>query len=302
MKKEAFKRIFLVVLIFQILILSGCPAHLERRTDDRRKLPLWKIESKTNTVYILGSVHFLKEENCPLDPAIENAFNESQVLVLEVNLDDFNTPQTQRSMLLASMCDPGNTLSQTLSQETFGLLRTRLEENGLKVEQFEMFKPWFLAVSVTATILQNAGFDPNFGIEKYFFDKAKSSGKEILGLETVEYQIGLFDDMSPEVQDFLLYKTLLELDVIEEQVEELVRLWKAGDLEVIDSKLSEELTDNPQLNEKLIYERNRNWVPRIKAFVGKDKNVLVTVGAGHLGGEKGLVALLKKEVRRIEQM
>jgi uncharacterized protein YbaP (TraB family) len=110
-----------------------------------------------------------------------------------------------------------------------------LQDLGLDIEQFSRFRPWFLAITLAVVKLQQLGFDPEHGVDRYFFGKARKTGRELISLETAEYQVALFDGMSASLQEKLLLQTLRDLDILEKDVDKVVAAWASGDTATVES-------------------------------------------------------------------
>ncbi len=263
---------------------------------------LWKITSKENTVYLLGSIHLLKQDAYPLSDVIEGAFNNSKTLVLEVDLDAMNAPEAQQLILTKGLLPDGKTLRQTLSPETYRLVSEKVAAMGLQMEAVGRLKPWFLTLTLAVAKMQQLGYNPQYGIDKHFFDKARKSNKEVVGLETAEYQISLLDEMASSAQEATLLQTLKELDLFEKEFSQIVQAWSSGDSGLLEKSLLDSFKEYPEVHAKLVLERNRNWLPKIEGFFGKGVNTLVIVGAAHLVGHEGVIELLKRKGHKVEQM
>lgn len=150
--------------------------------------------------------------------------------------------------------------------------------------------------------MQQLGFEASYGVDQYFFRQALAENKEIVALETLEYQISLFDALSAEEQEDLLLETLLELDTLETYYNNLITAWFNGDLAEFTALFLASFAGYPDLEEKLLTQRNRNWLPIIELLLQQKKDYLVIVGAGHLLGEEGLIQLLENRGYLIEQV
>lgn len=265
------------------------------------KRSLWKVQSKSNTVYIMGSIHYLKPQNYPLGQAMEDAFKDAKKLVLEINPESVEKEQGQKLMLLKGLYTDGRTLKDAVSEETYVLAEKELKGLGLEIKVLHQFKPWFVAITVTALKLQRLGFDPNRGIDRYFFQKAKQENKEIVGLETFEYQVDLFDRMAERTQELMLLQTLKDVQSIEEAVDTIVKAWASGDMKTLDSVLLGSLREYPEVYQRLVLDRNRAWLPKIESYLSQNETYLVVVGAGHLAGKDGVIEMLKAKGYAVEQ-
>lgn len=165
---------------------------------------LWKATRGQGTVYLVGSVHLLTKDYYPLSPELEAAFNDSDLLVEEVDIAEMVATENQLTLLMRGMLPPSQSLETVVSPATFALVGRRLTDLGMPVEPIKRFKPWMLALTLLSLEWQKAGFDPNLGLDKHFYDRARAEGKTVQGLETLEFQISRFDEMTAAEQDRLL--------------------------------------------------------------------------------------------------
>jgi uncharacterized protein YbaP (TraB family) len=138
-------------------------------TGSLAKSCLWKVTSEKGTLYLQGSVHILKADSYPLDPAIEQAYAASEVLVLEVDMKEMTSPETQQRIMSKAMLPADKTLSGILNINTYQKLNTACDEAGLPIAALEKFKPWFATMTLTLVKMQKIGFDPQHGLDKHFY-------------------------------------------------------------------------------------------------------------------------------------
>ncbi|MCA9473336.1 MAG: TraB/GumN family protein [Nitrospirales bacterium] len=262
---------------------------------------LWKVSSPSNTVYLLGSVHVLKQENYPLNDTIYAAYDSVAHLVFEANLDDMSSPATQANALSKGLYTDGRTLQKTLSPGNYAVAKTQLERRGYSMTMFNLMKPWMLASTITILELQKLGFGTEFGVDQHFFQKAKREGKTTEGLETVEYQLDLFDQLSDTTQESFLLQTLEEITLLEQQTQQLVDSWTHGKIQGLEVLLTG-MQAFPEVYEALITRRNQNWLPRIETYLQHDEPYMIVVGTLHLLGNEGLLAILKEKGYAIQQL
>jgi uncharacterized protein YbaP (TraB family) len=263
---------------------------------------LWSIKSDKGTVYLLGSLHLLKADAYPLDKNIEAAYKDSRRVVFEADIDTVATPAFQARMLALGLYPEGQTLAQNISKETYALLEKKLAEVGLSIDQVSRFKPWLCALTVAALKLKRLGFDPEYGLDKYFFKKAKEDGKTKLFLETLDFQISLFTELRDVEAEALLRQTLKDLEVVETMLPDIVSAWQRGDAARFEADVLISFKDYPQIYDRLVTQRNRAWVATIEQLLAQGGTTLVVVGAGHLVGQDSLVQLLKDKKYTIEQV
>jgi uncharacterized protein YbaP (TraB family) len=289
---------------FRLLTLLGICFLFLALTDQlnaQEKSFLWKVDSDQNSLYILGSIHLLNREAYPLKKNIENAFEQTNKLVLEIDLRSANPEKIQQLMLQKSASTDGTLLQQNVSNETYESVASRAKDLGIDIRLLNSFKPWIVATTMAAVKLQQLGFDPRLGIDRYFAERAIQSNKPTDGLETAEFQLDLFDQFSAKDQELLLRQSMNEMDHLERNVSEIVRAWKSGDVESLEEHLLAGMRDYPEIHRKVIDDRNLRWLPQIEGLLSRGENPLIIVGAGHLVGKNGVIQLLKGRGYRVEQ-
>ena len=264
---------------------------------------LWKVQSKTNEVYVLGSIHYLKKEVYPLHEKIENAFGRSDVLVVESNGDDEKRMDLHK--LAGTAFYLGNeTFEDHISPKTSDLVKKELVRLGIPFDLVQKQKPWLLAMTIASFEISKLGFDPNYGTDKYFLSKAKGK-KEILELESFDDQIALFSKLSEKEQELFLIYILKDIKVLERELNRLVQAWTLGDIKSLESIITRSVKEDRRLTpiyEKLISVRNRNMVSKIEDYLKTKETYFVIVGAGHLVGRQGIIEILKRKRYAIEQL
>jgi len=263
---------------------------------------LWQVRSDKATIYILGSIHYLKKEHYPLKKAIDDAFGASRKLVLEIDLQSAAPEKAQRVMLEKGILRDGTTLQHNVSPETYSLAEERTKQLGLDLRALSPMKPWFVALTLMSLKLQKLGFEPNHGVDRHLADRAKHHGKPTGGLETLEFQIGLLDQLSRPDQELMLRETLTEFDLLDKGVERIVQSWMNGDIGAVEELLLAGMREYPEVHQKIIAERNRRWLPQIEKMLAQGESALVVVGAAHLVGKDGVIELLKQRGYTVEQL
>jgi len=279
------------------MLWLGAAANL--RADE--KSLLWKISKGPSSVYVLGSIHYLRSENYPLKKAILDAFETSKRLVLEIDLNATSGQAAQRLMLEKALFRDGTSLPQNISAETYQLAAERATQLGIDMGIFNPMKPWFAAINLIAIKLKALGLDPRRGVDQYLAGEAKRRGKPISGLETLDFQIGLLDQLSKQNQEAMLRETVSELDLLDRNIDEIVRSWADGDEAVLAKLLLAGMVDFPEIHQKVIVERNRRWVPEIEKLLEQGSGALIVVGAAHLVGRDGVIEMLKTKGYSVEK-
>lgn len=255
----------------------------------------WRVDSAQATVYLLGSIHVADDSFYPLRAEIEQAFAASETLVVEV---DINSPQSVASfaqlMQNEAAYSGGETLRDHVSKKTYDELQAYLKTLGIAPALVENKKPGMVVLTLAAIQAQQAGLNPEQGIDLHFTNAA-GSHKKILALETMAEQLKIFLDI--EDADLLLQDSFYALETVQEEMGAMVNAWKQGDEKALHKLLFDDvLNENPaiiSLYEPLYFQRNIKMTNSIKAYLKQKGRYFVVVGAGHLIGEKGIVQLLR---------
>ena len=301
-KRNRFRATFFILCLSAILSVSaGLKAQQDRQTTSPKHC-LWLVETPRNkAVFLLGSLHVLKSDAYPLANAINEAYSRSQKVVFETDLAAMTDPAIQAKMLAMGLYPEGQTLFQNISDEMRSSLKKKMADLGMPMEHFGRFRPWFMAVTMTALELQRLGFSPEYGIDVHFYGRAGSDQKEIGYLEPVEFQLDLLGKMNEQDQNAFLGQTLKDLDVAAQMADDMLKNWEKGDVDNLYAILFESFEGYPQIENRLIRRRNIDWVKKIEAMMAEDKNIFIVVGAGHLIGPGGVVALLKERGYKVKQ-
>ena len=293
----ALRRTAILVLVLGALTLAATSTIARAQS----RSFLWKASNSQGSLYLVGSVHMLSKDFYPLNPVLDAAFKESDLLVEELDLGEMMAPDAQMAMLTRGMLPAGQTLDTTLSHETLTLVQRQAAALGLPVEPLKRFKPWALALTLLGMAWQKAGFEADLGLDKHFYDRAKAERKPVKGLETVAFQISRFDDMSMPDQDKLLQQSMREIESETTMIGTLATAWKNGDTATIERIVLQDVSNDPLMYRRLIVDRNQTWLPVLEGLTARPHPAFVVVGAAHLVGPSGLLAQLKAKGYTIEQ-
>jgi uncharacterized protein YbaP (TraB family) len=276
------------------LLLSIGLGSLPLRANETDGL-VWQLQGPRGSVFIAGSMHLLRRERPALPAAIVKAYEESESLVMEIDADDIDDQYTAQLMLRLATFADARSLPMITGEARWQKLQTLLARVQVPESFAATLEPWGVAILLTSLEYARLGFDPEIGVEKQLQDLAARDRKPIAGLETPEFQIGLFDALPMDEQLQLLDMTLEDIGEMPDTVDELYAAWRAGDLRALDALLLEGYREMPRLYADLVERRNRNWIAPIKALLEQDGDTFVVVGALHLVGEQGVVAMLERE-------
>lgn len=273
-------------------------ASLDTMCSNNDKSFLWKVSGGAVPCYLLGSIHLLKPEMYPLKSAINDAFDSSGSLVLELN---GSLPENTKKIAAAvktGVFTGDSTIRQAIAAPLYDSLLRYVEKYGLKAENVLKLKPWMATIVLQQIQMRALGLSVEYGVEQHFNNK--KGKREILELETVEEQMGLLASMDGEA--FLRY-SLQDLDKSEKMMRVMLRAWSCGNLEVLRSIVIDEVpSDQESMLDKILYERNERMARKISSIIKQKKRAFVVVGAAHLLGERSVQNYLKKAGYSVEQL
>jgi uncharacterized protein len=273
-------------------------------TPQQEKLFIWKISSESNEVYLLGSVHVASQDIYPLDNTIENAYESSDYLVTEVNINDVDETEILRMMLEYGQYPEGESLSDNLPEALVEKIDERLQESGFSLQQLNTFRPWVVYIFTGQGLSLGAGYEIEYGIDLHFMKKAGESGKTILELETADYQFSLLSSLSDEFFiEAIQYS--IENPAPETPLDELFKAWSNGDIEKMEYFTFEPLINQPGLApfyEAVFDQRNLAMAEKLQGYLSDNETYFIVVGAGHLVGENGLINLMNNQGYEVEQL
>ena len=267
----------------------------------QEKTSLWSVSKDASSIYLLGSIHYLRAENYPLKKSIMDAFDQSKRLILEIDLNSISPETAQRLTMEKAVYHDGTTLPQHVGPEVYQAVARRAAQMGVDIRLFTPMKPWFAAVTLVAMKLQAIGLDPKLGVDQYLATEAKRRGKPTSGLETLEFQLGLLDKLSKTDQELMLRETVAELELLDQNINEIVASWANGDEAKLAKLLLAGMIEYPEIHQKVIVERNRRWLPEIEDLLQQKSGAMVVVGAAHLVGRDGILEMLKAKGYSVEQ-
>jgi uncharacterized protein YbaP (TraB family) len=262
---------------------------------------LWELRGKHNVVYVLGSIHTLRASDYPLAPVIMDAYRNSKALVMEIDLNEIDSPDVQAEMLQSAALPEGKSLEQIVGPVRYARAQTLVHDLGLDLSMFGGYAPWFVAEAVSQLQLAQLGFDASSGVEMYFMSQARGDGKSVSGLETAHEQMTIFESMPMETQAEYLMSSLEQAHDLPKQVNDMVQAWRRGDTAWFQTEIKSDLGQDPALYQSIVVARNRKWISKIEAMLDDDKSYLVIVGTAHLVGPDSVIELLKKDGIRAAQ-
>ena len=280
--------IFAAVL-FGLLIFSNA-------NSEERRLCLWSFQSADTRIYLLGSIHAMKPDMYPLASAIVEAFDAADKVVFEVDMTRLNAYEMNQVMQQKGMYASSRSIQNDLKPDTFSLLMDYLEANHMVLDQVKRMKPWYLMLTIGQRELGRLGFDAELGIDLYLQQLALQEEKEILQLETFSEQIEILSSDPMSLQELSLRVSLEETQTVAGDLDNLLDAWQNGDADKMLDLTLQATARYPELSrqmDNLIDKRNIKMTDKIREYASTTGTYLVVVGALHMGGEKGIIRLLR---------
>lgn len=278
--------------MLSLLTLIGCAQQNEKEASSDRTL-LWRISGNglNKPSYLYGTIHMLCADDALLSPSMKNIIGKADEVYFEVDLDNLMEMFT----VLNKMKMKGDTtLRDLLSQSDYEKVKEYFETKSslLPFSTLETFKP-ILALS---TVQENSMECESMAMmEQVIMTEAKKSDKKIKGLETMAYQAGVLDSIPYKLQAEQLVSYIRNIDKNSEDKElnEMMSAYMSQDLGRLEDLMKKTDMGIGNFTEILLYNRNRNWVTRLKELM-PEKALLIAVGAGHLPGDEGVINLLRQ--------
>ena len=294
------KSILVLLLLLMMVFVTG------RGLVEAESNFLWQVENIESDVYLMGSFHLLPEGHYPLDETIENAFAESEYLVVEANVLDVDQAEIEAIEYETGFYSGGERLSDNIDPELFQTAKEKVEIFGVTEEVLEQLRPWYVSLLIAQLQLNELDFTVEEGVETYFLNKANEQGKEILELESVAEQLYMLAGLSPEVQRIALEAELEELEDFDgQELHDMVAAWSEGDKERLEELMFSVRDENPELEEyyEVVFDqRDIEMTDKIEELIEEGKDVFVVVGAGHLANKNGILALLEERDYELKQL
>ncbi len=284
------------------LLLLGTAFGCAWADDAGHPVTMWKVQGETNSIYLLGSIHLLRPEDHPLPDAIDVAYDDADVIVMELDMDDLDPVYTQTAFNKAGVMTDGTTLRDLMGDDLYAEAEQAAAVIDIPLDMLAQSEPWLAAMTVELMMLYRNGFNPGLGIEMTMTTRASADGKPIEGLETVDEQLAFLDGLPIEAQREMLLQALLESADLADSIDELIDAWRHGDTAVLEAGMLDTVRKQSILTDTLITSRNRRWATTIATWLDDDRDYLVVVGALHLVGDEGVPALLSDQGIGIHQL
>jgi uncharacterized protein YbaP (TraB family) len=256
-------------------------------------LYLWRYRSESSTVYLAGSIHVLKPSLYPLPPQLDQAFSQSDYLVLEVDTERASPADLQDHALRFALLPGQQTLPDVLPASLYERLDLHLSVYGMSAQAMGRAKPAVVMNELLRARLTALGYLASYGLEQHF--RSRLGTRRILELESIESQLGLLFNQPMDTQIQLLTDTLDQEYLIEPLLVEMLVAWMSGNDHQFAELFALQAGDSPlarAFNRQLLEERNVGMANKVRSYLRGQGTYFVLAGAAHFLGAEGIVALL----------
>lgn len=299
-----FQHIFKLNLVLSLLALAACSsnknlAQTQATTKDSytplEKSLLWEISGnglKTSS-YLFGTIHLIGKEDFFFPTTLEDKLKLAERATFEIDMDDMSSMESMFKIIGKAFMKDGVTLKDLVTEKEYQAIETHFKEKGLPLQFLDRMKPMLLATFASMD-MGEGGMEDTKSYEMEIFAKVNEQKKSSEGLESVEDQLALFDSIPYKAQARMLVESIKSSNKENDEYKMMVDLYKKQDIETL-AKMSVDDNDSGLggYADLFLYQRNKNWIPHFTRMMG-EKSTFFAVGAGHLGGPKGVIQLLKK--------
>jgi hypothetical protein len=263
---------------------------------------VWKVQNNTQVIYLGGTVHLLRVSDFPLPQEYDIAYENSSQLVFETDLNSMNDLSIQAKLLKQLSYGDGKSLKTVLSEEAYSALERYTASVGLPLPMLEKFKPGMIISTLQVLEFQKIGFTP-MGVDAHFNSLAAKDGKTVGQLETVDAQIGFLATMGEGNESEFILLSLKDLADTANVMDDMIAAWRSGNNDGLSELfVNDMLTEAPAVYDSLLKQRNLDWMPQLETMLSNEPTEFVLVGAAHLVGPDGLLALLKAKGYEVSQL
>jgi len=205
---------------------------------NKSKHPLWKITGKNgNTMYLVGSVHLMKEDVYPLAPVFQDAFEDAEKLVFEIDEEIQDPYAAQQAVGQYASIEGGGRLKNKIDNDDYEEIKSLAKAKKVPMLMIDPFDPWYSSMTLAVMQYMNAGMSPEFGVDQHFMRRAQEKNKPILGLETINEQFGILDSVSYDLQVDMLKETLKDSADIKTMIDAIDKHWRSSCYRCLKTKM-----------------------------------------------------------------
>jgi uncharacterized protein YbaP (TraB family) len=263
---------------------------------------VWQIQSEDHTIYIGGTVHLLRATDYPLPEEYAQAYAASSNIIFETDLNSMNDLAVQAKLMQRLSYGDDESLKTVLSDEAYSALEAYVRNISVPLVMLEKFKPGMVVSLLQVMEFQRIGFTPQ-GVDAYFNTLAIGDGKPLGQLETIDAQIGFLASMGEGNESEFILMSLKDLEDTVDVMDDMIEAWRTGDNNALSELfVADMLEQAPEIYDSLLKQRNLNWLPQLEGMLESPEIEFVLVGAAHLVGPDGLLAILQAKGFQVSRL
>jgi uncharacterized protein YbaP (TraB family) len=254
---------------------------------------VYEITKGKNKIYLAGTIHMLRAQDFPPPVEFDAAYNESQKIFFETDLQKVKEPAFGQRFAQAMMLPNNGTLKDVLDADTWAALQAFSAKSHYPLSQTMMFNPAMTSILISMTEAKKFGVGE--GVDTYYDKAARTDNKVIGELESADDVIAYMKLFAQEDPNKIINSTLKDAEGLQDLFESMVASWRKGDLEALDKEMGQKMkAETPHAYQALVVDRNKKWLPQLEQMFKTPEVEMVLVGSLHLSGSDGLLAQLKK--------
>lgn len=279
----------LVAAASGLALLFATPASAEAEVGPA----LWKVADEDTTIYLFGTIHILPRDATWFTATLDEALDNSDLLVTEIPSGPESDALAAQLILAKGILPEGTTLRGLLDPGQLETYQQAMAKLGLPAATFDSYEPWMAALNFSLLPSIMAGYSPEHGVEEVLErEAAPTVGRG--ALETLEFQLSVFDDLPQETQIAYMISAAEMIDEMAPFLDAMVAEWIAGDADGLAVLMNEGMEEDELIAERLLYARNATWAEWIDQRMDQPGTIFIAVGAGHLAGEGSVQDLLEQ--------
>ena len=256
---------------------------------------LWEVSKNGRHLYLGGTIHVLKKSDYPLPMEFIHAFKKSDKLVFETDFEKIKTPAFSKKMSEMMLLPKGQSLKEALNKKTFDRLKKYFSKKNIPIENILRYRPAMVVILLTMIELKEMEMMET-GVDEFFYNKSRQSGKAISYFETVDEQLSFLQSMGQGNENEMVMSSIDDMSRMKSVIALMKTAWLKGDEKSLTKfALEDMIRDYPEIYQTLLVKRNNNWMPHIERMLQDEPVEMILVGALHLVGKEGLLQKLRNK-------
>lgn len=261
---------------------------------------IWEVRDSDSAIWLFGSFHILPDGIDWRTDRFDALLDGADQVVFETDIGPSAMATLGGKALAEGIYTDGTLLTDVIDDELETRLRDYAAGAGLQLGPVLAMKPWLAANTISVAALAAGGYDQH-GVESILHPELEPD--RMVFLETGDEQLAVLSGGTQDEQVAMLSATLDQLDSLPKMMDKMLRSWADGTPERLARMFMMEMGGfETAFLDRLLYERNRNWVTPLEGMLAADQQNLVIVGAAHLIGDESVLELLEQAGYAVERI